>query len=245
MQQVDLKDVVQYVEGHIGNFHQKRLESLKALKLKEILGRKNPYLYRAKNILTAHDLIKSLLDAFLSSQEEAIFGEFLEDLAIFVCGKVFDGRKSTTEGIDLEFDKSGKRYIVTIKSGPNWGNSSQITKMREYFKKAKKVLRTNARGMEIIAVNGCCYGRDMKPDKGDYFKFCGARFWEFISGNKALYIKIIEPLGHKAKEKNEEFLDAYSKLINLFTLKFSEDFCVNGVIDWNALVRFNSSPDLP
>ena len=31
-------------------------------------------------------------------------------------------------GIDLEFDKDGVRYIVTIKSGPNWGNSSQIGK---------------------------------------------------------------------------------------------------------------------
>ncbi|MHB8174419.1 MAG: PmeII family type II restriction endonuclease, partial [Nitrospirota bacterium] len=21
-------------------------------------------------------------------------------------------------------------------------------------------------------MNGCCYGRDNKPDKGDYFKYC-------------------------------------------------------------------------
>jgi len=32
----------------------------------------------------------------------------------------------------------------------------------------------------IVAVNGCCYGRDNRPDKGDYLKYCGQRFWEFI-----------------------------------------------------------------
>lgn len=52
-----------------------------------------------------------------------------------------------------------------------------------------------------MAVNGCCYGRDKHPDKGDYFKYCGQSFWEFISGYEDLYTGIIEPLGHKAKEK--------------------------------------------
>jgi len=68
----------QYVELHIGEFHQRRLDSLDGLELTKILKRKNPYLYRAKNILTAEALIRALLDAHLSSQEEAIFGEFLE-----------------------------------------------------------------------------------------------------------------------------------------------------------------------
>ncbi|SYZ71992.1 conserved hypothetical protein [Candidatus Zixiibacteriota bacterium] len=243
MKPIKLNDVVLYVEDHIGGFHKKRLESLQGLKLIRVIARKNPYLYRAKNILTSQDLVKSLLDAHLSSQEESIFGEFLENLAIFVCSEVYDGRKSTTEGIDMEFDKDGRRYIVTIKSGPNWGNSGQIAKMRDYFKKAKKILRTNAPKMDVIAVNGCCYGRDRHPDKEDYFKYCGAKFWEFISGNNDLYLEIIEPLGHKAKEKNEAFQKEYSRLINLFTLEFSKKFCIDGEINWGSLVKFNSSPD--
>jgi len=51
---------------------------------------------------------------------------------------VFGGRKSGITNIDLEFDTDGKRNIVTIKSGPNWGNSSQIAKTVADFKTAKK-----------------------------------------------------------------------------------------------------------
>jgi hypothetical protein len=241
MKKLVLTDVVKYVEDNIGNFHQKRLENLKKLKLITILKRKNPYLYKAKNILTAQDLVKGFLDAHLGSQEEGIFGEFLEGLSIFICNKVFNGKKSAAEGIDLEFEKGKIKYIVTIKSGPNWGNSGQIKKMQDYFKKAKKILKTNTKSVNIVAVNGCCYGKDNNPDKGDYVKLCGQRFWEFISGNDNLYLDIIEPLGHKAKEKNDEFLESYARLINKFTVEFSNDYCSNYKIDWKKLVKINSS----
>jgi hypothetical protein len=241
MKKLVLTDVVNYVEENIGNFHQKRLDSLKKLKLITILKRKNPYLYKAKNILTAQDLVKGILDAHLVSQEEGIFGELLEGLSIFICNKVFAGNKSAAEGIDLEFERDKIKYIVTIKSGPNWGNSGQIKKMQDYFKKAKKILRTNTKATNIVAVNGCCYGKDNNPDKGDYLKLCGQRFWEFISGSENLYIDIIEPLGHQAKVKNEEFMESYSELINKFTFEFNEVYCLNHKIDWNKLVKINSS----
>ncbi len=142
----------------------------------------------------------------------------------------------------MEFDKDGVRYIITIKSGPNWGNSSQIAKMVTDFKTAKKALRTSNSQLIITAVNGCCYGRDNKPDKGDYFKYCGQKFWEFVSGDRNLYIEIIEPLGHKAKEKNDDFMKSYSQMINKFTKEFANEYCDNdGNIDWQKLVEFNSS----
>jgi hypothetical protein len=239
--QLLIKDVAEYVRGNIGIFHTKRLESLNELSLHKVLKRKNPYLFKAKNILTAQDIVKVLLDAFLSSQEETIFGSFLEQLAIFVNRKVYRGNKSSAEGIDLEFEKDGIKYIVTVKSGPNWGNSRQIKKMKDDFIKAKRILRTNAPHKNITAVCGCCYGRDNKSDKGEYLKYCGQRFWEFISGNENLYTQIIEPLGHKAKQRNELFFESYSQIINKFTFEFSSEFCVNGRINWEKLVEFNSS----
>ena len=230
MKPLKLNDVVGYVENNIGIFHIKRLNSLENLKLEKILKRKNPYLFKAKNILTAQDLVKTLLDAHLSSQEETIFGDFLEGLAIFINQKVYSGHKSAAEGIDLEFEKDGIKYIVSIKSGPNWGNSSQIKKMIDNFKKAKRILRTSNSKMHIIAVNGCCYGRDNKSDKGEYQKLCGQKFWAFISGNDLLYTEIIEPLGHKAKEKNLEFLEHYSQILNKFTIEFGNKFCEDGKV---------------
>ena len=242
MKPLVVKHVARYVQDNIGTFHAKRQESLNGLQLRKVLRRKNPYLFKAKNILTAQDIVKVLLDAYLSSQEETIFGGFLERLALFVCEKVHGGSKSAAEGIDLEFENNNTKYIVTIKSGPNWGNSGQKKDMKNNFSKAKRILRTNAPNQKIVAICGCCYGRDNKPDKGEYQNFCGQRFWEFISGNENLYIEIIEPLGHKAKEKSEEFVVAYAQIINKFTMEFVKDFCnEDGKINWEKLVRFNSS----
>jgi hypothetical protein len=241
MGKLDLNDVIKYVENNISDFHSKRIESLKKVKLNNILKRKNPYLYKAKNILTSQDIVKVILDAHLSSQEETIFGEFLEGLAIYICDKVYNGKKSSAEGIDLEFQKDHILYIVSIKSGPNWGNAGQISKMLQNFRTAKKRLKTNSKIKNIIAINGCCYGKSNKYEKEEYLKLCGQRFWEFISGNPNLYIEIIEPLGHKAREKNQEFLESYSAVINKFTSEFSSNFCKDNKIDWNKILVLNSS----
>ena len=214
--------------------------------MQDVLKRKNPYLFRAKNVLKAQDLIDAITNAHTSSSEEAIFGDWLEGLAIFVNNKVYGGKKSGIHGgIDLEFERDSIRYIVSVKSGPNWGNDSQIKKMVDNFNECRKVLRTSGANVNVIAVNGCCYGRLGKryhyKKKGDYFKYCGQDFWEFISGEKNLYKSIIEPLGHKAYERNAEFFKSYSEMINKFTIEFINDFCdSSGAIDWDKLIEFNS-----
>jgi hypothetical protein len=244
MKPLNLLDVTQYVENNIATFHNKRTQSLDDLKLSQILKRKNPYLFKAKYLLTSEAIIKGLVDAHISSNEETIFGDWLEGLAIFINGKVYDGKKSGITGIDLEFDLNNRRYIVNIKSGPNWGNSSQIAKMINDFKTATKALRTSNSKLNVVAVNGCCYGIDNSPEKGDYLKYCGQRFWEFISGTLNLYTDIIEPLGHKAKERNDDFTNSYAQMINKFTKEFAYDFCMeSGEIDWKKLVEFNSQKD--
>jgi hypothetical protein len=242
MATVTVREITKFIEDHIPEFHRKRLESLTSLKLQKVLRRKNPYLYKAKFVTSAPELVKAILDAHLSSQEEAIFGGFLEGLAIFICKRVFSGKKSSAEGIDLEFERDGIRYIVSIKSGPNWGNSGQIKKMRQNFLQAKRILGTNTSAKNIVAVNGCCYGQESVEDKGDYLKKCGQSFWSFISGDNEFYITIIEPLGHKAKERNEAFQIEYGKVINRFTAEFIKDFCqADGTILWDKLVHFNSA----
>jgi len=138
MKQLNFKEIKEYVEKHIPIFHQKRFEYVTTkIELNKILRQKNPYLFRAKNILTAQDLIKGFLDAFLQSQEETLFGEFIEGLAIFVCNKVFGAIKSQLTGIDLEFEKDNFIYIVEIKAGWNWGNASQIKQLKINFENAK------------------------------------------------------------------------------------------------------------
>ncbi len=193
-------------------------------------------------MLTSETIVRGIVDAHISSNEETIFGEWLEGLAIFINQAVYGGWKSGIPGIDLEFNKENIRYIVSIKSGPNWANRSQIDKLKQDFLSAAKSLRTSNSHLTVVAVNGCCYGRDNKPDKGGYQKYCGQKFWEFISGNENLYLEIIEPLGYNAKSKNDEYELLYSSMINRFTSEFSTTFCKeNGEINWNKLVQYNSS----
>ena len=161
MQQINPEIITRYVKENIPEFHRDRIEKLKKLELKAVLKRKNPYLFKVKNIVTASNFVETILDAYLSSQEETLFGGFLEGLAVYVCQYVYGGSKSSAEGIDLEFEKDDTRYIVSIKSGPNWGNSSQIKRIQNNFRKAKKILGTNtASSPNVVAVNGCCYGRE-------------------------------------------------------------------------------------
>ncbi len=241
MKPLDIQKVVKYVEDNIAAFHIKRIENINKLKLSQVLKRKNPYLFKAKYMQTSEQIIRGIVDAHISSNEETIFGNWLEGLAIFINNEVYGGYKSGITGIDLEFNKDNIRYIVTIKSGSNWGNSSQIKKMLSDFKTAKKILRTSNSQINVVAINGCCYGIDRNPDKGEYFKYCGQEFWHFISGEENLYIELIEPLGYKAREKNEDFMLSYTQMINKFTREFSNSFCKkNGAIDWKKLVEFNS-----
>ena len=243
---MNLKNVTLYVEKNIGEFHQKRLDVVNGIKLKEVLKSKNPYLFKAKNVSSANEIVEGILNAFLSSSEEGIFGNWLERLAIFINDSVYQGRKAGIEGIDLDFDKDGQRYLVSIKSGPKWGNDSQIKKMCDQFDTARKRLATSGGKGSSICVNGCCYGKSREQSeyksKGNYYKICGKRFWELISGEPDLYINLIEPLGHEAVERNIEFKISYDNLINRLSKEFLNDFCnEDGSIDWENLLIFNSS----
>lgn len=53
MNALDLTLVTEYVNANIGSFHDSRLRHIHELSLRKILLRKNPYLFRAKNVHTA------------------------------------------------------------------------------------------------------------------------------------------------------------------------------------------------
>lgn len=243
----------------IGSFYDKRIRSLEALTLTKgrgaLMRRKNPYLFRAKDIRTAGEFVQYALDAFLSSQEEGIFGILLENLAIHICGQVFGGIKAPTRtypSVDLLFERESVYYIVGIKSGIAWGNSDQINAMARNFKLIKTRLRSEGETRPIQAVNGCMYGADANPFKENredselsYYKYCGDRFWELISGDKDLYVHLIEPLGKEARRRSPELADLYVKRVNEMTAELVTEFLTDGQIDWEKLIRFVSSSSSP
>ena len=241
-------------EQVIEPFYTKRLTGLQSMHLKDVLLTKNPYLFKAKNIDTPGDLAKSIVDAFLSSQEETVFGNLLESFAVHVAETLYGGFKSERKSVDLEFERDGIYYIVGIKSGTNWGNSDQLKAMRDNFKNAREDLTAEGITDEIVAVNGCIYGKDNTPKKiytpkktgipdleSTYYKYAGQEFWKFISGDDELYREIIVPIDEEAKLKDETFRKAYTAKVNELTLEFSINFLdATNLIDWSKLVTYVS-----
>ena len=231
-------------------FYDKRIEKLTKSKIRDIANRKNPYLFKVKNIQTAGDFAKDILDAFLSSQEETIFGDLLENLAIYINKNIFGGRKAEEgkfKSVDLIFKRDKKLYIVGIKSGPNWGNSDQVNTMRKNFKKAKAILKNEGEKGQIIAVNGCMYGKDNvafkkhKKDNGlNYYKLCGQKFWELISSDDQLYKELIKPLDKELKKRDDAFKELYVKKVNEMTEDIIELFHTKNMLDWNKIIDYVS-----
>lgn len=241
MKPLNLDDVCEYVNANIVHFHQRRIASLEQLTLNRLL-QKNPYLFKAKNIAAPWDLIEDLLSAFLSSSEEKHFGDFLEGLALFVAGKTCDAHKSAAPGVDLEFVNRDTHYIVSIKSGPNWGNSSQHKKLAQDLRDAVIRVKQARVALKIQPVLGFCYGKTRTTyTSAGYLKIAGQNFWYLISENGALYTDIIEPVGYRAKEHNETFELGRDQVKVRFTKELMDKFCDNtGMIDWVKLVTFNS-----
>lgn len=230
-----------FIEKNIGYFQQRCLELMQGMSLDDALKKRNPYLLKAKGIELAQDLVKTFLYDYITQRERTLFGSFLEELALFIGNELYNGHKSSAEGIDLEFKRSNVYYLLSIKSGPNWGNSSEVKKQKENFITAKRRIAASKSAMQTQAVLGCCFGRSSKKyDNGTYWKICGQHFWQFLSGDSDFYLHIIKPLGYKARECHEKYQREYTTLINLATEEFARRFCVMGKIDWEKIVRFNS-----
>ncbi|HVP21475.1 MAG TPA: PmeII family type II restriction endonuclease [Anaerolineaceae bacterium] len=238
---INLDEVKEYVNSNIDAFHNKRIESLRGLKLNALVA-KNPYLFRAKNVNTASQFVELVLEAFLSSSEEKQFGNFLEDLAIFIAEKTSGGHKSTASGVDLEFIRERNHYLVSIKSGPKWGNSDQHTQLAKSLQTAVARLMQSHLDINPKPVLGICYGKTKTSFVRGYMKVVGQNFWYLISGSKTLYTDIIEPLGFRAKEHNDEFNKARANISNLLVMQFCDEYCnpLTGSINWVKLVESNS-----
>ena len=71
-------------------------------------------------------------------------------------------------------------------------------------------------------------------------------FWHLISGDRELYVDLIEPLGHEAEAQAEKFRAEKDATYNRMTDEFMEQFCDDEYyIDWPKLVRFVSENMTP
>lgn len=132
-------------------------------------------------------------------------------------------------------------YVISIKSEANWGNSSQQAKLARDFRKALIPLRQGKGNAD--AMLGICYGKEetVRSPQYGHLKLVGQNFWAFISGDKKLYQRIIEPISYRAKEYNDTYIQKRDARVNLLTKQFIDRFCdESGAIDWPKVVDANS-----
>jgi hypothetical protein len=235
------REIERYVEEHISSFHVGRVNKIEKLILADLLKSKNPYLFRAKGLNTAPSYVKALLDAKLSSSEESIFGTFLEHLALFISGQTRGGRGSSASGLDIELLHQDTHYLIAVKSGVSWGNSSQWKTLRQEFSDALKRQKQRGGPVKLQPMLGICYGSVKRSETGLYIKLVGQDFWELISGDPELYKTIIEPIGHKAHEENARFELGRKAVEERLTGEFAANFChADDTINWGKIVELVS-----
>lgn len=198
-----------------------------------IIGRKNPFLFRARTEGGTKDYAESLIYAFLSSSEETMFGNALEDIAIAVCSAAKGGRKSGIANIDIEYDVGNTRTIIQVKSGPNWGNSSQRAKLKTSFQAATRIIRQGIQELNVRQIEGICYGRSKTNDLGSHQQMIGDHFWREISDWDGTAKAVLSVIGeHASNGLHDTKSDAVERMVAYL---HEHDVAVDGAILWDCL----------
>lgn len=227
--------LVSIVSNLLDDFYRRRIEKINTLELKNTLTRKNPYLYKATGVQKASDIVQEILNAYMSSSDEGIFGDaFFEPLA----EQIGDGHVSETEGVDVIIEDEKVYKAIAVKSGINVFNADSRRKQIDNFKALRS--RVAKRRKFFDAIVGYGYGKKQSVSS-DYREIAGQAFWEELTGDPDFYVKIIGAMEDKPQQHAIEYRKAFDAALNRFTKQFIDEFCFeDGTIDWEKIVRFNS-----
>lgn len=231
--------VVEAIAKALDDFYLALINKVDALNISTIMRKKNPYLFRAKAMNGAAQIVDAILSAFVSSSEETIFGNvFFEPIATAASG----GQKALAEGVDIMIEKEDVIYAVAVKSGPSVFNASSKKRQEQNFVAARKLAQQAQKRFEPII--GYSYGRKKMSTRGlpkIYSEMAGQAFWHKLTGDSDFYIKLVRYMNEMPESYVEEFNVSYQKAANRLVKEFTTQFCSeDGSIDWETLVKFNS-----
>lgn len=202
-------------------------------------------MFKAKGISNASDFVENVLQAYLSSSEETVFGSiFFEPLAL-EASKAKGGMKTGSTGVDIEYVSANTHTAIAVKSATNAQNSSAQNKQNAEFIKINQTVR--ATGKAFDAIIGYSYGRATGAPEGKiYRRLAGQAFWQELSGDSEFYLKILSAMKDYPTVHRKEYDVERTKLSNRLVQGFSLNFInSDGQIDWEKLLRFNSGTGRP
>ncbi len=240
----DEQEIVEAISQSLQEFYTQLVGNMDKLTIRKVMKKKNPYLYRAKAVQTASDIVKGVLDATVSSSEETIFGNvFFEPLALVASG----GDKALAEGIDIMINDHETKTVtaIAVKSGTSVFNADSKKRQEQNFMAAKKL--ADQAKERYDAVVGYGYGKKKESHRGKpkiYRELAGQRFWSEITGDDDFYLKIIDYMGDLPEKYVADFKKSYNKALNRLVREFTVEFCKeDGSIAWDKLVKFNAGAE--
>jgi len=230
--------LINSVQNRLNDFYGRRIAKLSTLDLKKTLKRKNPYLFRAVGLLDANEVIERLLNDFMSSSDETIFGDaFFEPLAKDLAA----GTSSPTEGVDVVIESATSYKAIAVKSGPSVFNAQSRRRQNQEFQALRSRMMKLQKHFE--AVVGYSYGKKTSaPNENRIFaEMAGQTFWAELTGDNDCYLKIIGAMQDLPARHKDRFNEEWAKAKNRFAKEFIAGFCdEDGAINWNRLLEFNS-----
>lgn len=235
----DEQAVVEAIAKALDRYYTSLIEKVDGLNIKKIMKRKNPYLFRAKAVNGAAQIVDAILAAFISSSEETVFGnEFFEPIAI----AAVQGQKALAEGVDIMVERDDTIYAIAVKSGTSVFNADSRKKQEQNFMAASKLAQQARK--RFVPIVGYGYGKKKASSKGRpkfYEELAGKEFWTELTGDDGFYIKLIRLMDNLPEKYVEDFDASYQKAANRLVREFTVEFCFeDGSIDWEKLVEFNS-----
>lgn len=231
--------IVTAIAAALDNFYTSLIRKVDSLNIKAVIKRKNPYLFRAKAMNGAAQIVDAILSAFVSSSEETVFGNvFFEPIAT----AAVQGQKALAEGVDIMVERDNTIYAIAVKSGTRVFNADSRKKQEQNFMAAGKLAQQVKK--RFVPIVGYGYGKKKTTNRGVpkyYIELAGKDFWTEMTGDEEFYIKLIRLMDKLPEKYIEEFDAAYHRASNRLVREFTQEFCFeDGSIDWEKMVEFNS-----
>lgn len=235
----DEQAVIQSIGKALDEFYSSLIEKVDELDIKKVIKRKNPYLFRAKAMNGASQIVEAILSAYVSSSEETIFGNvFFEPIATAAA----QGQKALAEGIDIMVERENTIYAIAVKSGTSVFNADSKKRQEQNFNAAAKLAQQAKKS--YVPIIGYGYGKKKTSNRGTpkiYLELAGKDFWYELTGDEEFYVKLIRIMGNLPEKYVKKFNSSYQKASNRLVREFTQEFCLeDGSIDWEKLVKFNS-----
>ncbi len=145
--------IVKAIARALEIFYANLIANIDDLEIKKVIKRKNPYLFRAKAMNDASQIVSGILSAYVSSSEETIFGNvFFEPIATVAA----QGQKALAEGVDIMVERGDAIYAIAVKSGTSVFNADSRKKQEQNFIAAGKLAQQAKK--RFVPIIGYGYG---------------------------------------------------------------------------------------